>query len=144
MPHTPITQREPEQLRGRRWIGPQNRGHGRKFLCRSAQTAFRRLRAQAHPVSHRGGRAASRDELKVLKPKPGALPGATALVQGRGSGVFTSLHQACRDAARAAKGDACGTRWLIEVLLAHRTHLAAELVVAMDWACHAHSAARPA
>jgi len=59
--------------------------------------------------------------LEVLKTKPGALPGATALVQGRRSGVFTSLHQACRDAARAAKGDACGTRWLIEVLLAHRT-----------------------
>jgi len=81
--------------------------------------------------------------LEVLKTKPGALPGATALVQGRRSGVFTSLHQACRDAARAAKGDACGTRWLIEVLLAHRTHLAAELIVAMDRACHAHSAARP-
>jgi len=32
--------------------------------------------------------------LEVLKTKPGALPGATALVQARKSGVFTAAHQA--------------------------------------------------
>ena len=32
--------------------------------------------------------------LEVLKVKPGALPGATALAQARASGAFTSAHQA--------------------------------------------------
>ena len=63
--------------------------------------------------------------------KPGALPGATALVQAKKSGVFTGAHQAYWDAARAVKGDACGTRWLIDVLLAHRTLPAVALVAAM-------------
>lgn len=70
--------------------------------------------------------------LEVLKTKPGALPGATALVQAKKAGVFTSSHQAYWDAARAARGDAAGTRWLIDVLLAHRTHPAAAMVAAMD------------
>lgn len=69
--------------------------------------------------------------LEVLKTKPGALPGATALVQAKKSGAFTPAHQAYWDAARTAKGDACGTRWLIDVLLAHRTHPAAALTAAM-------------
>ena len=55
--------------------------------------------------------------LEVLKTKPGALPGATALAQARRVGVFTAAHQAYWDTARAAKGDSLGTRWLIEVLL---------------------------
>lgn len=70
--------------------------------------------------------------LEVLKTKPGALPGATALAQARQSGMFTAAHQAYWDAARAAKGDTLGTRWLIEILLAHRTHPAAALAAAMD------------
>ncbi len=70
--------------------------------------------------------------LEVLKTKPGALPGPTALVQARKSGVFTASHQAYWDAARAAKGDTIGTRWLIDVLLAHRTHPAPALAAAMD------------
>ncbi|MBW0134986.1 IS21 family transposase [Pseudonocardia abyssalis] len=69
--------------------------------------------------------------LEVLKTKPGALPGATALAQARQSGVFTAAHQAYWDAARAAKGDTLGTRWLIEILLAHRTHPAPALAAAM-------------
>ncbi|GAY08701.1 mobile element protein [Pseudonocardia sp. N23] len=70
--------------------------------------------------------------LEVLKTKPGALPGATALAQARRSGVFTSSHQSYWDAARAAKGDTTGTRWLIEVLLAHRAHPTQALIAAMD------------
>lgn len=70
--------------------------------------------------------------LEVLKTKPGALPGATALAQARRSGVFTAGHQAYWDAARTAKGDTTGTRWLIEVLLAHRSHPAAALTAATD------------
>ena len=70
--------------------------------------------------------------LEVLARKPGALPGATVLAQAKAVGTFTRSHQGYWDAARAARGDAGGTRALIEVLLAHRTLPAAALVVAMD------------
>jgi transposase len=69
--------------------------------------------------------------LEVLKTKPGALPGATALAQAKASGAFTSAHQAYWDAARQARGDAAGTKVLIEVLLAHRNLPATALVRAM-------------
>jgi transposase len=59
--------------------------------------------------------------LEVLKTKPGALPGATALAQAKAKGTFTSSHQAYWDAVRRARGDAAGTRALVEILLAHRT-----------------------
>lgn len=58
--------------------------------------------------------------LEVLKIKPGALPGATALVQARASGAFTTAHEAFWAAARKVHGDAAGTRELIDVLLLHR------------------------
>ena len=67
--------------------------------------------------------------LEVLKYKPGALPGATALVQARACGAFTSAHEAFWAAARKAHGDAAGTRELIDVLLLHR-HMPAVDVVA--------------
>jgi hypothetical protein len=70
--------------------------------------------------------------LDVLKTKPGALPGATALAQAKKSGAFTTSHQAYWDAARTARGDAAGTRALIEVLLAHRTHPAAAMTAALE------------
>jgi transposase len=70
--------------------------------------------------------------LEVLKIKPGALPGATALAQAKAAGTFTTSHQAYWDAARAARGDSAGTRALIEVLLAHRTLPAVDLRAAMD------------
>jgi transposase len=69
--------------------------------------------------------------LEVLKYKPGALPGATALVQARAAGAFTPVHQRYWDVARRAHGDAAGTRALIEVLLAHRTLPADALIAAM-------------
>ncbi len=59
--------------------------------------------------------------LEVLTRKPGALPGATALVQARAAGTFTKVHQRFWDAARAADGDRAGTRALVGVLLLHRT-----------------------
>ena len=67
----------------------------------------------------------------MLRRKPGALPGATALAQARAASVFTSAHQGYWDAARRQYGDAAGTRALIEVLLAHRTLPAAALQAAM-------------
>jgi hypothetical protein len=69
--------------------------------------------------------------LEILRRKPGALPGATALVQARAAGVFTAVHQRYWDAARRKLGDAAGTRALIEVLLAHRTLPAPALTAAM-------------
>jgi transposase len=70
--------------------------------------------------------------LEVLKTKPGGLPGATALAQAKARGLFTASHQGYWDAARRARGDASGTRALIEVLLAHRAMPAAALTAAMD------------
>jgi transposase len=70
--------------------------------------------------------------LEVLKYKPGALPGATALAQARAAGVFTASHQRYWDAARRARGDAAGTQALAEMLLSHRTLPAAALAEAMD------------
>jgi hypothetical protein len=70
--------------------------------------------------------------LEVLKTKPGALPGATALAQAKACGAFTATHQAYWDAARRASGDAAGTRAMIEILLAHRSLPAAALRSAMD------------
>lgn len=55
--------------------------------------------------------------LEVLAHKPGALPGATALVQARAAGTFTSAHEAFWASARRTHGDADGTRELVEVLV---------------------------
>jgi hypothetical protein len=70
--------------------------------------------------------------LEVLRYKPGAMPGATALGQARAAGAFTASHQRYWDAARRARGDTAGTRALIEVLLGHRTLPAEVLLDAMD------------
>jgi transposase len=67
--------------------------------------------------------------LEILARKPGALPGATALVQARAAKVFTAEHDAWWAAARKTHGDAAGTRALVEVLLLHR-HLDRADVVA--------------
>jgi transposase len=72
--------------------------------------------------------------LEVLQVKPGALAGATALAQAKAAGVFTETHQRYWDAARHARGDTAGTKALVEILLAHRTHPAAALITAMDTA----------
>jgi len=70
--------------------------------------------------------------LEVLKTKPGALPGATALGQAKASGAFTTTHQRYWEAARRVRGGAAGTRALIEILLAHRTLPRAALEAAMQ------------
>jgi hypothetical protein len=101
-------------------------------LGASTVTAFdgRTVIASHERLIVKGGQSLTLDHyLEVLQRKPGALPGATALVQARASGVFTPAHDAFWAAARKAHGDGGGTRALIEVLLLHR-HLAAADVVA--------------
>jgi hypothetical protein len=65
--------------------------------------------------------------LEVLRTKPGALPGSTALAQARACGAFTAAHEAFWAATRKVNGDADGTRELIDVLLLHRTMTAAQV-----------------
>jgi hypothetical protein len=84
-----------------------------------------------HPrVAARTGHRVVLDHyLEVLRFKPGALPGSTALAQARAAGVFTPAHEAFWAASRKVNGDADGTRELVEVLLLHRT-MTAEQVTA--------------
>ncbi len=70
--------------------------------------------------------------LEILIRKPGALPGATALIQARQAGTFTQAHQTFWDAARRRYGDQGGTRALIEVLLQHRRLPTEAIVTALE------------
>ncbi len=84
---------------------------------------------------HRGTERLVLDHyLEVLVRKPGALPGATALVQARACGAFTPQHDAFWREARRQHGDAAGTRRLIEVLLAHRSLASPAVLAGIDHA----------
>ncbi|WP_082941529.1 IS21 family transposase [Mycolicibacterium peregrinum] len=76
-----------------------------------------------HPrIAARSGAGVQLDHyLEVLKIKPGALPGSSALAAARAAGTFTPAHEAFWAAARRVNGDAAGTRELIDVLLLHRS-----------------------
>jgi transposase len=92
-------------------------------LTASAVTVFDRIGqiARHERAIAKGAKVLLLDHyLEILLRKPGALPGATALVQARASGRFTAAHEAFWAAARKTLGDAAGTRALIEVLLLHR------------------------
>ncbi|MFB8000444.1 IS21 family transposase [Streptomyces sp. NPDC056002] len=95
--------------------------------------------AARHPRLTRRGEF--RDELdhylEILLAKPGAMAGSTALVTARENGSFTEVHEAFWAAARAAHGDAAGTRALIEVLLLHRRMPAAAVQQGMAAAIRA-------
>jgi transposase len=72
-------------------------------------------------LAGRGGESLVLDHyLEVLRVKPGALPGATALARARASGAFSIDHDNYWTAARRRLGDRDGTRAVIDVLLAHR------------------------
>ena len=111
---------------------------GRRLPVRLSATAVEaldgaRVIARHQRAAGRYGEVLILDHyLDVLKYKPGALPGATALAQARASGAFTPAHQRYWDAARRKHGDAAGTRALTEVLLGHRTLPAPALARAMD------------
>ncbi|MGH8880403.1 MAG: IS21 family transposase, partial [Stackebrandtia sp.] len=111
---------------------------GRRLTVRLSATTVEafdgpRLVARHHRAVGRHVEVLALDHyLEVLKTKPGALPGATALAQAKAAGLFTSTHQAYWDAARRSRGDAAGTRALIELLLAHRRLPATVLQTAMS------------
>ena len=76
--------------------------------------------ARHERLATRGGFCLDLDHyLEALLRKPGVLPGATALEQARWPEVHP-VHDAWWAAVRKARGDAAGTRTLIEVLLLHR------------------------
>lgn len=78
--------------------------------------------ARHERVVARGGESIVLDHyLEVLRLKPGALPGSTALAAAREAGVFTTAHEAFWQESRKVNGDSVGTRELIEVLLLHRS-----------------------
>lgn len=82
----------------------------------------RTMVARHQRLAARSGQSVQLDHyLEVLKTKPGALPGSTALARARESGAFTSAHEAFWAASRRVNGDADGTRELIDVLLLHRS-----------------------
>lgn len=86
--------------------------------------------ARHQRVASRGGHVVDLDHyLEVLKYKPGALPGSTALAQARAAGVFTAAHDAFWAQSRKVNGDTDGTKELIDVLLLHRS-LPADAVTA--------------
>ena len=92
-------------------------------LSASAVTVYDRntVVARHQRAEGKGAKVLDLDHyLEILLRKPGALPGAAALVQARASGVFTPAHDAFWAAARKALGDSAGTRALVEVLLLHR------------------------
>lgn len=107
-------------------------GHRVRAVLRASELMVfegRQQVARHERATVRGSQSLNLDHyLEVLVRKPGALPGATALVQARATGVFTNAHEAFWAAARKTHGDSDGTRALIEVLLLHRYHRHGEVV----------------
>jgi transposase len=101
-------------------------GHRVRVILRASELFVFDARAQVarhERATIRASQSLQLDHyLEVLVRKPGALPGATALVQARTAGTFTAAHEAFWAAARKAHGDGGGTRALVEVLLMHRHH----------------------
>jgi transposase len=83
--------------------------------------------------AHKGSQDLQLDHyLEILTHKPGAMAGSTALAQARAKGVFTDTHDRFWIAARRERGDANGTRALIEVLLLHRRMTAADVLAGVE------------
>jgi hypothetical protein len=103
--------------------------HGRQYTHLQIYDGHRLV--ATHPrVASRGGHVVDLDHyLEVLKHKPGALPGSTALAAARASGAFSPTHDAFWAETRKVNGDSEGTKELIDVLLLHRA-LPADAVIA--------------
>lgn len=92
-----------------------------------------RLVAEHERATERGSVTLVLDHyLEVLAYKPGALPGATALVQARKAGVFTATHERYWAAAKARYGDKAGTQALVEALLLHRSYPQRQVLAGLD------------
>lgn len=110
-----------------RLIGHQIRGvlHASELVLFSVRTEV----ARHERATVRGSETLVLDHyLEVLVRKPGALRGATALVQARAAGTFTSAHEAFWAAAHKTHCDGGGTRALVEVLLLHCHHAHVDVV----------------
>jgi transposase/predicted nucleic acid-binding protein len=111
---------------------------GRRLVVRLFATRVEVLHdgkvVAAHPRAlHRKTESLVLDHyLEVLVRKPGALMGATALVQARATGAFSVAHDAFWSLARRRHGDQAGTRALVEVLLAHRSLPTDAIAAALD------------
>lgn len=105
-------------------------GHRVRVSLRAAQVVVfeGRTVVATHPrIAARTGCQLQLDHyLEVLRYKPGALSGPTALAQARA--VFTSAHEAFWAASRKVNGDADGTRELVDVLLLHRSMTADQVI----------------
>jgi hypothetical protein len=102
-----------------RYIGRRLRAvlHANELVVYDGATEI----AQHERLIAKGGERLVLDHyLEALLRKPGAFPGSTALEQAKAAGKFTPVHEAWWTAARAAHGEAAGTRALIEVLLLGR------------------------
>ena len=88
-------------------------GHRVQAVLRASELLVfdgRRQVARHERATVRGSQTLVLDHyLEVLVRKPGALPGASALVQARAAGTFTATHEAFWAAARKAHGDSGGT-----------------------------------
>jgi len=83
--------------------------------------------------AHKGSQDLQLDHyLEILTRKPGGMAGSTVLAQANKAGVFTDVHDRYWAAARRERGDAAGTRALIEVLLLHRRMPADDVLAGME------------
>jgi transposase len=88
-----------------------------------------RVVARHERVTTRYGEAIDLDHyLEVLRHKPGAMAGSTALAAARAEGSFTASHEAFWQESRKVNGDADGTRHLVDVLLLHRTMRTSDVI----------------
>jgi len=89
--------------------------------------------ARHQRVIARGGASIELDHyLEVLRSKPGAFPGSTALAAARKTGAFTPAHEAFWAASRRVNGDTAGTQQLVDVLLLHRSMTDAEVAAGIE------------
>lgn len=120
------------------WYSVPARFAGRQLAARVGGSRVEVVADGAVVASHerstvRGSQTLVLDHyLEILARKPGAMPGALATAQARGSGALTAAHEQFWRRARRRLGDAAGTRALVEVLLLHRSLPFAAVHAALD------------